>query len=129
MRIFTDCSLSCCRYDFVPPVKYDYLNEDEAEKRFEQRHKTLNYFSVMLSRRLREEEEGGEGVTAAGGGKKKNVGRKAGGDLVRRYIQESGRVGGEGREGGVMTERKVGGHLVMSQVRHGIRGMLLVNTL
>ena len=82
------------RYDFVPPVKYDYLNADEAEKRFEQRHKTLNYFSVMLSRKLREEEEG-EGLEAAvdggggggevGGGGKKKEGTKTkgtGGDLV-----------------------------------------------
>ena len=75
------------RYDFVPPVKYDYLNADEAEKRFEQRHKTLNYFSVMLSRKLREEGdgEGGEGVEGGGGGpkKKETAKGKATGDLVR----------------------------------------------
>lgn len=77
-----------CRYDFVPPVKYDYLNAEEAEKKFEERHKTLNYFSVMLSRKLREEEggeggEGGEGVGGERGGKRKAARRKGTGDLVR----------------------------------------------
>lgn len=58
-----------CRYDFVPPVKYDYLNADEAEKKFEERHKTLNYFSVMLSKKLREQEgEEGEGKGVGGEG-------------------------------------------------------------
>ena len=81
------------RYDFVPPVKYDYLDAEEAEKKFEQRHKTLNYFSVMLSRKLREGEggegEGGEGAggdvleRGGGGGKKKNAKRKGSSDLVR----------------------------------------------
>ena len=57
------------RYDFVPPVKYDYLNADEAEKKFEERHKTLNYFSVMLSKKLREQEgEEGEGRVVGGEG-------------------------------------------------------------
>ena len=67
-------------------MKYDYLNADEAEKRFEQRHKTLNYFSVMLSRKLREEDdgEGGEGGgEGGGGGKKKGPKRKGTSDLVR----------------------------------------------
>ena len=79
--------LHWCRYDFVPPVKYDYLDAEEAEKKFEQRHKTLNYFSVMLSRRLREEEGegGGEGGEVAAGGKKKNAKRKDVGNLVRTY--------------------------------------------
>ena len=72
----------------MPPVKYDYLNAEEAEKKFEQRHKTLNYFSVMLSRKLREEEEGeggegGEGRGGGGGGKKKEPKKKGTGDLVR----------------------------------------------
>ena len=52
--------MSDCRYDFVPPVKYNYLDADEAEERFEQRNKTLNYFSIMLSKKLKDSEEGGE---------------------------------------------------------------------
>jgi transcription initiation factor TFIIF subunit alpha len=46
----------------VPPVKYNFIDADEAEERFEKRNKTLNYFSVMLSRRLKDSEEGEEGV-------------------------------------------------------------------
>lgn len=42
------------RYDFVPPVKYNYLNDEEAEERFEKRNKTLNYFSIMVSKRIKE---------------------------------------------------------------------------
>ena len=62
------------RYDFVPPVKYNYLNADEAEERFERRNKTLNLFSVMLSKKLRgaegeEEEGGGEGAEGGGAGR------------------------------------------------------------
>ena len=48
--------MSICRYDFVPPVKYNYLNDEEAEERFEKRNKTLNYFSIMVSKRIRESE-------------------------------------------------------------------------
>ena len=91
------------RYDFVPPVKYDYLNADEAEKKFEQRHKTLNYFSVMLSRKLREDEEGeggesGEVVMGERSGKKTGK-RKGSGDLVseRREGVMCGETAGEGR--------------------------------
>ena len=50
------------RYDFIPPIKYNFLNEEEAEEQFEKRNKTLNLFSVMLSKKLRDkgaEEEGG----------------------------------------------------------------------
>jgi len=49
-----------CRYDFVPPVKYNFLDADEAEERFEQRNKTLNYFSIMLSKKMKDSEEGEE---------------------------------------------------------------------
>lgn len=48
------------RYDFVPPVKYNFLDADEAEERFEQRNKTLNYFSIMLSKKLKDTEVDGE---------------------------------------------------------------------
>ena len=92
----------------MPPVKYDYLNADEAEEKFEQRHKTLNYFSVMLSRKLREEQgeggeggEGGGGGGGGGGGKKKDIKKKGTVDLVRvRGEGEGVRMRGEG--GGVV---------------------------
>lgn len=51
------------RYDFVPPVKYNYLNDEEAEERFEKRNKTLNYFSIMVSKRIKEKEESNEATT------------------------------------------------------------------
>lgn len=85
-----------CRYDFVPPVKYDYLKADEAEKKFEQRYNTLNYFSVMLSKKLREQEGeegegrgvGGEGEEGASvgalAGKKKAKKKEGVSNLVRR---------------------------------------------
>ena len=58
-----------CRYDFVPPVKYNYLKEEEAEERFERRNKTLNYFSIMLSKKLKDGEEGeGGGMLETGEG-------------------------------------------------------------
>ncbi len=62
--------LTLSRYDFVPPVKYNYLDADEAEERFEKRNKTLNYFSIMLSKKLKasvEGEEGGAGGSGEGG--------------------------------------------------------------
>ena len=70
------------RYDFVPPVKYNYLDADEAEERFERRNKTLNYFSIMLSKKMKDQEEeggdskgtgeerGGEEATGSSGSKK-----------------------------------------------------------
>lgn len=58
------CLSILSRYDFVPPVKYNYLDAEEAEERFEKRNKTLNYFSVMLSKKLKDSEEGEEGGSA-----------------------------------------------------------------
>ena len=55
-------------------MKYNYLNAEEAEERFERRNKTLNLFSIMLSKKLRgvegeEEEGGGEGAEPSGAGR------------------------------------------------------------
>lgn len=50
----------------MPPVKYNFLDADEAEERFEKRNKTLNYFSIMLSKKLKNSEEGEEGVAGLG---------------------------------------------------------------
>ena len=66
------------RYDFVPPVQYNYLNDEEAEERFEKRNKTLNYFSIMVSKRIREK-EGKETEEA----EEKNKSGKKKGNLVR----------------------------------------------
>lgn len=37
-------------------MKYKYLNDDEAEERFEKRNKTLNYFSIMVSKRIKDQD-------------------------------------------------------------------------
>ena len=50
------------RYDFVPPVKYNYLDADEAEERFENRNKTLNLFSIMVSKKLKNSEDVEDGT-------------------------------------------------------------------
>ncbi|KAK3748199.1 hypothetical protein RRG08_039453 [Elysia crispata] len=44
-------------YNFSPIVKYKYLNSDEAEEEFSRRDKTLNYFSIMVKKRLKREED------------------------------------------------------------------------
>ncbi|XP_078657291.1 general transcription factor IIF subunit 1-like isoform X1 [Branchiostoma floridae x Branchiostoma belcheri] len=45
-------------YNFTPQIKYRYLNEEEAEAEFEKRHKVLNYFNIMMKKRLENKEEG-----------------------------------------------------------------------
>ena len=49
-------------------MKYNYLDADEAEAKFESRDKTLNYFSIMMSKRLKGQQEEGEGLGEEGAG-------------------------------------------------------------
>ena len=76
-----------CRYDFIPPVKYNYLNEEEAEAQFEKRNKTFNYFSVMVSKRLKDQDGEGEDKTGLleEGRKKGKKKTKASDELVSLY--------------------------------------------
>ena len=37
-------------------MKYKYLNDEEAEAQFERRNKTLNFFSVMVNKRIKDKE-------------------------------------------------------------------------
>ena len=76
-----------CRYDFVPPVQYSYLNDDEAEERFEKRNNTLNYFSIMVSKRIREK----EGKESAEPEEKTKSGKKKG-NLVRLFSMQCAHV-------------------------------------
>jgi len=76
------------RYDFVPPVKYNYLDADEAEERFERRDKTLNCFSIMLSKRLKGQQEEGEGLGVEGVGLDKGPGMKKSKKLRRKTREE-----------------------------------------
>lgn len=66
-------------------MKYNYL-DDEAEERFERRDKTLNYFSIMLSKRLKGEE--GEGLGVEGVGLDKGPGMKKSKKLRRKTREE-----------------------------------------
>lgn len=45
-------------YNFSPMVQYKYLNSEEAEEEFNRRDKTLNYFSIMVRKRIKNEEDG-----------------------------------------------------------------------
>jgi len=60
-------------YNFMPVSRYKALNAEEAEEQFLKRDRTLNYFSVMLQKRLKNEDiddiDPDEGGTK---GKKKN---------------------------------------------------------
>lgn len=71
----------------MPPVKYNYFDADEAEAEFEKRNKTLNYFSVMLSKKMKNSEEGEEeeGLLPADGrqARKKEKKKAADSGLVR----------------------------------------------
>ena len=81
--------LTCIvRYDFVPPVKYNYLDADEAEERFERRDKTLNYFSIMLSKKLKGQQEEREGPGEEGAGLEEGLGSKKTKKLRRKTREE-----------------------------------------
>ncbi|KAH9515363.1 General transcription factor IIF subunit 1 [Bulinus truncatus] len=61
-------------YNFTPVVRYKYLNSEEAEEEYSRRDKTLNYFSIMVKKRLKKEDEildDDEGETKGGKKKKK----------------------------------------------------------
>ena len=53
----------------MPPVKYNYFNAEEAEEEFEKRNKTLNYFSIMVSKKMKGPEEGEEEAAMLAEGK------------------------------------------------------------
>lgn len=47
-------------YNFQPIQRYKALSAEEAEEEFSRRNKVMNYFSLMLRKRLRNDENGGE---------------------------------------------------------------------
>ena len=69
-------------------MKYNYLDADEAEERFERRDKTLNYFSIMLSKRLKGQQEEGEGLGEEGAGVDEGPGSKKSKKLRRKTKEE-----------------------------------------
>jgi len=56
-------------YNFSPGIQYNTFNAEEAEEQYLLKHKTLNYFSLMLSKKMQSHQEGegeGEGLQHRG---------------------------------------------------------------
>lgn len=64
------------RYNFQPIQRYKALSAEEAEQEFSRRNKVINYFSLMLRKRLRNDEDGGDEEELVEGGKNKRPGKK-----------------------------------------------------
>ncbi|KAL0111695.1 hypothetical protein PUN28_013115 [Cardiocondyla obscurior] len=62
-------------YNFQPIQRYKALSAEEAEQEFSRRNKVMNYFSLMLRKRLRNDEDGGDEEELEGG-KSKRPGKK-----------------------------------------------------
>ncbi|XP_066592188.1 general transcription factor IIF subunit 1 [Prorops nasuta] len=63
-------------YNFQPIQRYKSLSAEEAEQEFSRRNKVMNYFSLMLRKRLRNDEDGAEEEELVDGGKIKKTGKK-----------------------------------------------------
>lgn len=64
------------RYNFQPIQRYKALSAEEAEQEFSRRNKVINYFSLMLRKRLRNDEDGGDEEELVEGNKNKRLGKK-----------------------------------------------------
>lgn len=64
------------RYNFQPIQRYKALSAEEAEQEFSRRNKVMNYFSLMLRKRLRNDEEGADDEEILEGGKGKKPSKK-----------------------------------------------------
>lgn len=64
------------RYNFQPIQRYKALSAEEAEQEFSRRNKLVNYFSLMLRKRLRNDEDGGDDEELVEGGKVKRPSKK-----------------------------------------------------
>lgn len=62
-------------YNFQPIQRYKALSAEEAEQEFSRRNKVMNFFSLMLRKRLRIDEDGGDddGELVEGGRSKKPI--------------------------------------------------------
>ena len=47
-------------YNFTADIKYQTLTADEAEEEFGRRERTVNYFSLMVKKRLMDNKEDSE---------------------------------------------------------------------
>lgn len=50
------------QYRFTPVINYRTLTADEAEEEFSLRNRTINYFSLMVKKRLTDAEEKDEEI-------------------------------------------------------------------
>lgn len=64
------------RYNFQPIQRYKALSAEEAEQEFSRRNKVMNYFSLMLRKRLRNDEDGGDEEELVESSKNKRLGKK-----------------------------------------------------
>ena len=44
-------------YNFSPSINYNTFTAEEAEEQYQLKHKTLNYFSLMLNKKLQSKED------------------------------------------------------------------------
>ncbi|XP_012541502.1 general transcription factor IIF subunit 1 [Monomorium pharaonis] len=63
-------------YNFQPIQRYKALSAEEAEQEFSRRNKVMNYFSLMLRKRLRNDEDGADEEELVEGGKGKRLSKK-----------------------------------------------------
>ncbi|XP_076649022.1 transcription factor IIFalpha [Halictus rubicundus] len=63
-------------YNFQPIQRYKALSAEEAEQEFSRRNKVMNYFQLMLRKRLRNDEEGADDDEIMEGGKGKKPSKK-----------------------------------------------------
>ncbi|XP_046412368.1 general transcription factor IIF subunit 1 isoform X1 [Neodiprion virginianus] len=64
-------------YNFQPIQRYKALSAEEAEQEFSRRNRVINYFSLMMRKRMRNDDEGAEDdPELSEGGKGKKLGKK-----------------------------------------------------
>lgn len=62
-------------FNFTADIKYQTLTVDEAEEEYNRREKIVNYFSVMVKKRLQDNKEEDEGEDKTGDNKSKLAGK------------------------------------------------------
>ena len=72
---------ACTRYNFAPRVTHKTFDAEEAEEKFAERGKILNYWAVMVNKKLKPGKEDDDDEDLDDEGKKKKKGPKGKGDL------------------------------------------------
>ncbi|KAK2187125.1 hypothetical protein NP493_177g00019 [Ridgeia piscesae] len=75
-------------YKFTPISKYKCLNSEEAEEEFDRRDRTLNYFSIMVRKRMKNDEDAAAEADAEDGAKKGNSSKKKSKDFMLTELDE-----------------------------------------